>query len=713
MEAEINNTATQDQSKEPDYTGPRETARFWRQNTIEGIKMAGTLESYPDNVTDEELYNTLKANSAELAQLNAKDAAIQARYERMFNRRQESANQLTDRIRTDLDQSQHRYEIHDPTSEATYRLQTAELIVAKAEEFDATRFQGFSADKTVTQFSKVDGEWKRDDGKAIGEVQAAIDQESIAAIMSRADLRKQAGRGVDSDTDKKLALVDATEFLRIQNPEIQELAAVVMAGNTKDYPDYKTGLEVAYSGYIRNPPKISPIAEKVAVLNALHIEKQASLESTAQAGQPDQKQELHNIDPAALERVAANRQRDFAQAKEALGLNAIEPNIEKQQQQLDSENEQKRQAWLKKGPENQQQAQPKEGGNKVESDEIFTASQDIKPLVPPDIEKRYLRVGDKFYHPKNTDLVAFEDKGNKLETKSNSESIAESMVRIAEARGWDEIKVSGTETFKREAWLEAASRGMHVKGYTPSEQDKATLDKRISEAEANKIEKDNKPFRARENDAEQTSGDRGKVLPFRGRENATEQTNGDNDGKAEVLVAHGADKYQHDKNNSASYFVTTKDSQGKQTTTWGVDLERAMDESGAKIGDKITLTNEGRKAVTIEVPVKNDQGKVIGHEPKETHRNQWNVEMAETFAKESPEEAVKKYPELAGAAALVAALDKKAEADGLNLAQRGVVNARVRQNILNSIERGDIPEVKIKESQEVTKNKETEREYSR
>ncbi|MEQ1530938.1 MAG: hypothetical protein ABL925_16605, partial [Methylococcales bacterium] len=163
----------------------------------------------------------------------------------------------------------------------------------------------------------------------------------------------------------------------------------------------------------------------------------------------------------------------------------------------------------------------------------------------------------------------------------------------------------------------------------------------------------------------------------------------------------------------ASYFVTTKDSQGKQTTTWGVDLERAMDESGAKIGDKITLTNEGRKAVTIEVPVKNDQGKVIGHEPKETHRNQWNVEMAETFAKESPEEAVKKYPELAGAAALVAALDKKAEADGLNLAQRGVVNARVRQNILNSIERGDIPEVKIKESQEVTKNKETEREYSR
>ena len=51
----------------------------------------------------------------------------------------------------------------------------------------------------------------------------------------------------------------------------------------------------------------------------------------------------------------------------------------------------------------------------------------------------------------------------------------------AEARGWDEIKVSGTETFRKEVWLEAASRGMHVKGYVPSEQDKAELAKRTRE----------------------------------------------------------------------------------------------------------------------------------------------------------------------------------------------------------------------------------------
>ncbi len=139
--------------------------------------------------------------------------------------------------------------------------------------------------------------------------------------------------------------------------------------------------------------------------------------------------------------------------------------------------------------------------NTVESDEVFTATKrDEKPVIPPEIEKRYLRVGDKYYHPQKPEEAAFVDKGNKLETKSSNEQVAESMVRIAEARGWDEIKVSGSETFRREAWLEAAARGMHVKGYSPSEQDKAALALRVSTGQAAKLDSENKTFRARENE---------------------------------------------------------------------------------------------------------------------------------------------------------------------------------------------------------------------
>jgi hypothetical protein len=100
-------------------------------------------------------------------------------------------------------------------------------------------------------------------------------------------------------------------------------------------------------------------------------------------------------------------------------------------------------------------------------------------------------------------------------------------------------------------------------------------------------------------------------------------------------------------------------------------------------------------------------------ETQEARRNSRNVQMAESFAKEPPTEAVKKYPELAGAYATVAALDKKAEADGLDERQRAIVSARVRELVANSIERGEIPNTKIREEKEVTQTRSNKRDYSR
>jgi len=86
--------------------------------------------------------------------------------------------------------------------------------------------------------------------------------------------------------------------------------------------------------------------------------------------------------------------------------------------------------------------------------------------------------------------------------------------------------------------------------------------------------------------------------------------------------------------------------------------------------------------------------------PREKTRN---VQMAESFAKEPPAEAVKKFPELAGAYAAVAAIDKKAEVDGLDANQRAVVTAKVREKITSGIQRGDIPKTQIRE--EIAKSK--------
>jgi hypothetical protein len=88
--------------------------------------------------------------------------------------------------------------------------------------------------------------------------------------------------------------------------------------------------------------------------------------------------------------------------------------------------------------------------------------------------------------------------------------------------------------------------------------------------------------------------------------------------------------------------------------------------------------------------------------PREKNRN---LLMAESFAKEPPAEAVKKYPELAGAYAAVAAIDKKAEADGLDANQRAVVTAKVREQIASGIQRGEIPKTKIREETVKIKDK--------
>ena len=606
----------------------------------------------------------------------------------------QDGKELAERIKANLAETQHRYELHDPFTETTFRFQTAEAATAKADELGASRFQHRDADGSVKQVDKVDGQWwvrneplppqnsqqaPAQDDKPLASVQEAIDRESLRAIEARAEQRAEVGQGFDAD--KEMALADAHAFRRIQTPAWQESAAVEMANNARQSPEYKEGLDKAIPGY-------PGTAEKVYALDAANDEKVAAkeerkaaefaamtreLQDTAKAWTPEEaakqaekdvaayrempdateqgfmrddmalnasanpaykealakaapdvaqevtgekaKVEELTINAADLERVAAARARDSAQVREALGLNTVEPNIEKEQQQLSETQDAQRAAWLNKGQQAEapkSQADKGPDGNQVESDEIFTATQgDVKPAVPPEIEKQYLRVGDKFYHPKNTDLVAFEDKGNKLETKSNSEAIAESMVRIAEARGWDEIKVSGSETFRKEVWLEAASRGMHVKGYTPSEQDKAELAKRLSETEANKVEKDNKPFRVRE--------------------------------------------------------------------------------------------NEDAKEVKAQAEAPKPEAKA----------DTSNKRMAESFANDSPVEAVKKHSELAGSAAAVAAMDKKAEADGLNERQRAIVMARVRQNVVNSIERGELPEVKVKEQVEVARQANEEKEYSR
>lgn len=94
-----------------------------------------------------------------------------------------------------------------------------------------------------------------------------------------------------------------------------------------------------------------------------------------------------------------------------------------------------------------------------------------------------------------------------------------------------------------------------------------------------------------------------------------------------ILVSHGPAPFNFDDKNTESYYATLRTRDGTRTW-WGVELKDALNGNGLKDGDAITLRHLGKQPVTVNYPVKNDQGTIERWESKETHRNQWEARPA-------------------------------------------------------------------------------------
>ncbi|MFD2180050.1 LPD7 domain-containing protein [Veronia pacifica] len=73
----------------------------------------------------------------------------------------------------------------------------------------------------------------------------------------------------------------------------------------------------------------------------------------------------------------------------------------------------------------------------------------------------------EYYLSSLFDKPAFVSNGLSMETEKPSPKVAASMINLALAKSWSEIKVQGTEEFKREVWLQASVHGIKVVGYEP------------------------------------------------------------------------------------------------------------------------------------------------------------------------------------------------------------------------------------------------------
>ena len=86
------------------------------------------------------------------------------------------------------------------------------------------------------------------------------------------------------------------------------------------------------------------------------------------------------------------------------------------------------------------------------------------------------------------------------------------------------------------------------------------------------------------------------------------------------LIGRGSAPYLNDVKNTKSYFAELVDKDGKSQTLWGVDLERSLDNTGAKIGDAISVSRNGHRVV--EIDERQEDGSIVKTTAK---RMQWDT----------------------------------------------------------------------------------------
>lgn len=281
---------------------------------------------------------------------------------------------------------------------------------------------------------------------------------------------------------------------------------------------------------------------------------------------------------------------------------------------------------------------------------------------PETVRKRYMRAGNQYFLKDAPHQLAFEDIGPYLVTEHNRPDVVESMVDMARAKAWGRIRVSGHEQFRREVWVQATLLGVEVSGYEPKAVDFARLAEGRRDRMTNRIDvvetaaaaqvpanrpaapeaaagpTESQAAQARRRDAPRQPEARASAPPGPAEppRTASASETGPHVAESEVqerqrymgeLIEHGGAPYQHNPARSDSYYAVYRDTGGADHVVWGVDLERAMADSGALAGQQVMLENLGRRLVTVMVPVVDATGNVIGEEEKEVYRNTWQVDV--------------------------------------------------------------------------------------
>ncbi|MBW8715682.1 MAG: hypothetical protein JF629_07820 [Variovorax paradoxus] len=258
--------------------------------------------------------------------------------------------------------------------------------------------------------------------------------------------------------------------------------------------------------------------------------------------------------------------------------------------------------------------------------------------MPDAIERRYLRIDNRYFFPDRT--LAFIDDGGRLRVRTENREVLHSVVAIAETRGWRVIELTGTETFRQGMWHEAALRGIEAQGYEPTSTEILQVQRALKKRGPPSHENGRRPIPA-SLDREATTVHHSAV-PAEADPSASLRPHKDEpqDRRFErggprspvrgMLVAAAAAPYQFDPTQRMSFYVTVRVETGARTI-WGTDLERALAESTSqpRIGDQVVLTQRGTRPVNVRVATRNAEGELVGEKKIVAQRAHWSIETSD------------------------------------------------------------------------------------
>ena len=294
------------------------------------------------------------------------------------------------------------------------------------------------------------------------------------------------------------------------------------------------------------------------------------------------------------------------------------------------------------------QAEKADGVPEPEAATVKKPVTDLNYRIPPEsIESRYVVADGKYLSAANHTTVMFTDAGKKISTAKTDMQTINDMLEVAKEKGWDSIKISGSQEFKAMMYVAAESRGIRTTGYRPKPEDLALLERLRQERSLNAIEP--QPERA---PAVAPAAEKVDPVPYPGdkRRRPSETQAGAAAKTAaaaeagERIVNVGTAHYRHNPQEQLSPYIVLE-REGKERTVWGVDIPDAMARSGAEVGDRIRLHKLGRQPVEIEVPVRDEHGKITGTEKKEVERNLFRMEIVQDHRQRQDKEAPEREAE--------------------------------------------------------------------